>query len=347
MQNQLDNDRKLTEAEERRLARDKRTRLNRRGRKDPSAVPARLTRTSAFAPRRYGTVNANMERIFHVPGHSVVLVKGGELGSVHRDMIYALFRLKSKLANSRVRNPLAPENGTTDGIPTHIDVVESVLSWRDLLLTMNKTQHANNILTMVNVMEELRSITMTIYDGDPDEVMRRLGAGRMPHGRGQITGVIDGVEWDGIQLDSKVKVRWGRTVMTAFRTRALVSLNAEVQFALKSEYAKSFWPFIDSNPTHVYIDETMLASLISYDLFGDGDTNAKRSQFRKDCRQAFDDMVKAGGLRHYTIEELGNGRMKMRRYHYKHALPTAAEKPQMQLDLLAGIPDGKAEAAAA
>ena len=91
----------------------------------------------------------------------------------------------------------------------------------------------------------------------------------------------------------------------------------------------------------------MLASLISYDLFGDGDTNAKRSQFRKDCRQAFDDMVKAGGLRHYTIEELGNGRMKMRRYHYKHALPTAAEKPQMQLDLLAGIPDGKAEAAAA
>lgn len=338
MQNQIDSKRKLSEAEEKRLARDKRTRLNRRGRKDPSAVPARLTRTSAFAPRRHGTVNANIERIFHVPGHSVVLVKGGELGSVHRDMIYALFRLKSKLANSRSRNPEAPENGTIDGIPTYVDVVESVLSWRDLLLTMGKTQHTNNILTLVNVMEELRSITMTIYDGDPDEVMRRLGAGRIPHGRGQITGVIDTVEWDGIKLDSKVRVRWGRTVMTAFRTRALVSLNAEVQFALKSEYAKSFWPFIDSNPSHVYIDETMLASLISYNLFGDDDTNAKRSQFRKDCRQAFDDMVKAGGLRHYTVEELGNGRMKMRRYHYKHALPTAAEKPQLQLDLLAAAP---------
>ncbi|KMO36687.1 hypothetical protein VQ03_20210 [Methylobacterium tarhaniae] len=337
MQNQLDNDRKLTEAEEKRLARDKRTRLNRRGRKDPSAVPARLTRTSAFAPRRYGTVNANIERVFHVPGHSVVLVKGGELGSVHRDMIYALFRLKSKLANSRVRNPLAPGNGTLDGVSTHIDVIESVVSWRDLLLTMGKTQHVNNVMTMVHVMEELRSITMTIYDGDPDEVMRRLAAGRVPHGRGQITGVIDGVEWDGVRLDSKVRVRWGRTVMTAFRTRAMVSLNAEVQFALKSEYAKSFWPFIDSNPTHVYIDETMLASLISYDLFGADDTNARRSQFRKDCRQAFDDMVKSGGLRHYTIEELGSGRMKVRRYHYKHALPTAAEKGDIQLDLLASL----------
>ncbi|MGU3560629.1 hypothetical protein [Methylobacterium radiotolerans] len=338
MQNQLQHDRKLTEAEEKRLARDKRTRLNRRGRKDPSAVPARLTRTSAFAPRRFGTVDADIERIFHVPGHSVVLVKGGELGSVHRDMIYALFRLKSKISNTRVRNPLAPSNGTTDGIPSTIEVIESVISWRDLLLTMGKTQHVNNVMTMVNVMEDLRRITMTIYDGDPDEVMRRLQAGRVPHGRGQITGVIDGVEWDGVRLDSRVVVRWGRPVMTAFRTRAMVSLNAEVQFALKSEYAKSFWPFIDSNPTHVYIDETMLGSLVSYEVFGPEDTNAKRSQFRKDCRQAFDDMVRSGGLRHYTIEEIGNGRMKLRRYHYKHALPTAAEKPQMQLDLLAGIP---------
>ncbi|MGY2046603.1 hypothetical protein [Methylobacterium sp. JK268] len=331
--------RDLTEAEKKRLARDERTRRNRRGRTNPSAVPARLTRTSAFAPRRFGLVDRGIERIFHVPGHSVVVVKGGELGSLHRDMIYALFRLRSKIATYRMRNPEAPTNGTIDGIPSHIDVVESVVSWRDLLRTMGKTEHVNNLLTAKNVMEDLRQIMLTIYEGDPDEVMRRLESGRLPPGRGQITGVIDLVEWEGANLDSKVKVRWGRAVMTAFRSRHLVSLNAEVQFALKSDYAKSFWPFIDSNPTHVYVDETMLAALVAHPIREGRETNAQRSQFRKDCRQAFDDMVRAGGLLKYSVEEIGRGRLKMRRYHYKHALPRADEKPQLELELLPALPE--------
>jgi hypothetical protein len=329
--------RDLSEAEKKRLARDERTRRNRRGRTNPSAVPARLTRTSAFSPRRFGLVDRSTERTFHVPGHSVVVVKGGELGSQHRDMIYALFRLRNKIASFRMRNPDAPLNGTTDGIPSHIDVVESVVSWRDLLRTMGKTEHVNNLLTAKNVMEDLRQIIMTIYDGDPDEVMRRLQSGRLPPGKGQITGVIDLVEWEGANLDSKVRVRWGKAVMAAFRSRHLVSLNAEVQFALKSDYAKSFWPFIDSNPTHAYVDETMLASLVARDLFGGSETNAQRSQFRKDCRQAFEDMVRAGGLLKYRQEEIGSGRLKMRRYHYKHALPRADEKPQLELQLMPGV----------
>ncbi|WP_298954334.1 hypothetical protein [uncultured Methylobacterium sp.] len=332
--------RDLTEAEKKRLARDERTRRNRRGRTNPSAVPARLTRTSAFSPRRFGLVDRAIERIFHVPGHSVVVVKGGELGSQHRDMIYALFRMKNKITSYRTRNPDAPSNGTTDGVPSHIDVVESIVSWRDLLRTMGKTEHVNNLLTAKNVMEDLRQIMLTIYEGDPDEVMKQLQSGRLPRGAGRITGVIDLVEWDGANLDSKVTVRWGKAVMTAFRNRQLVSLNAEVQFALKSDYAKSFWPFIDSNPTHVYVDETMLANLVSHPLFGETETNAQRSQFRKDCRQAFEDMIRAGGLLSYRQEEMGRGRFKTRRYHYRHALPRADEKPQLELNLLPVVVGG-------
>ncbi len=169
----------------------------------------------------------------------MVVVKGGELGSQHRDMIYALFRMKNKITSYRTRNPDAPSNGTTDGVPSHIDVVESIVSWRDLLRTMGKTEHVNNLLTAKNVMEDLRQIMLTIYEGDPDEVMKQLQSGRLPRGAGRITGVIDLVEWDGANLDSKVTVRWGKAVMTAFRNRQLVSLNAEVQFALKSDYARA------------------------------------------------------------------------------------------------------------
>lgn len=324
----------LSEAEKKRIARDERTRRNRRGRTNPSAVPAKLTRTSAFAPRRVGLqINQSIERIFHVPGHSLIVVKGGELGTQHRDMIYALFRLKDKITFYKMRNPKAPLNGTTDGVPSHIEIVESVVSWRDLLKTTGRTQHVNNLMTAKNVMEDLRQVVMTIYEGDPDEVMRRLENGRLPHGRGHITGVIDQVEWDGVNLDSRVTVRWGRGVMTAIRTRHLVSLNAEVQFALKSDYAKTFWPFIDSNPSHVYVDETMLCSLVARDLHGPNETNGTRSQFRRDTKNAFEDMVRAGGLKSFRIELIGEGRFKLRRYFYEHALPRASEQPQLQLQL--------------
>ncbi len=323
----------LSEAEKKRIARDERTRRNRRGRNNPSAVPAKLTRTSAFAPRRVGLIDRGIERIFHVPGHSVVVVKGGELGTQHRDMIYALFRLKEKITSYKMRNPDAPANGTTFGVPSHIEIVESVVSWRDLLRTMGRTEHVNNLMTAKNAMEDLRQVVMTIYEGDPDEVMRRLENGRLPPGRGQITGVIDSVEWDGVNLDSRVKVRWGRGVMTAIRTRHLVSLNAEVQFALRSDYAKTFWPFIDSNPSHAYVDETILASLAARDLYGPNESNGTRSQFRRDTKSAFEDMVRAGGLKKFRIELLGQGRLKMRRYFYEHALPRAADRPQLELKL--------------
>jgi len=108
----------------------------------------------------------------------------------------------------------------------------------------------------------------------------------------------------------------------------LVSLNADVQFALKSDHAKSFWPYIDSQNSHNFVDEDMLAALAGRNLWTAPETSATRSQFRKDCRQAFDDMVLAGGLKSWREEVRGKGRRKSRRYHYVHAL-----ERQMELGL--------------
>ena len=103
-----------------------------------------------------------------------------------------------------------------------------------------------------------------------------------------------------------------------FEAKSLVSLNGEVYFRLKSDYAKSFWPFIDSQNAYTYVDLPALS-----DLAGRAYTEEptkKRVKFREDVRQAFDDMVAAGGLSSWMCEEIGIGRRKCHRYHYVHAL---------------------------
>jgi hypothetical protein len=76
---------------------------------------------------------------------------------------------------------------------------------------------------------------------------------------------------------------------------------------------------------HTYIDEPMLAALAGRDLWAEQETSATRAQFRKDCKQAFRDMVRAGGLSSFRVAVTGTGRKKSRRYHYVHALPRQAE----------------------
>src|SRR3954463_9466224 len=77
-----DNKRPLSDAEIRRLERLERTRANKRGRKNPAAVPARLARTSAFAPKRRNLItDSKFRRTYIVPGHSYIEVAGRELGS--------------------------------------------------------------------------------------------------------------------------------------------------------------------------------------------------------------------------------------------------------------------------
>jgi len=125
-----DNKRPLSDAEIRRLERLERTRANKRGRKNPAAVPARLARTSAFAPKRRNLItDSKFRRTYIVPGHSYIEVAGRELGSQHRDALYAVFRLKPRRV--QVPNPdfnvhlpaYHPRNGRT------LAIYETVTTW--------------------------------------------------------------------------------------------------------------------------------------------------------------------------------------------------------------------------
>ena len=140
-------------------------------------------------------------------------------------------------------------------------------------------------------------------------------------------GTLREITWEGLQLDSAVTIQFGSAVLDAIEKSHLVSINADVQFRLKSDFAKTFWPFIDSQPNFAYVDEERLAQLSGFGLAEA--TSARRAQFRKDCRQAFEDMVKAGGLVSWNNEIRGSGRKKSHRYHYQHAMPR-----QMELALI-------------
>jgi hypothetical protein len=317
--------RPLSDAEIRRLERLERTRANKRGRKNPAAVPARLARTSAFTPKRRNLItDSKFRRTYIVPGHSYIEVAGRELGSQHRDALYAVFRLKPRRV--QVSNPdfnvhlpaYHPRNGRT------LAIYETVTTWRELVRTLGLSEHPNNLLTLLTVFEELQSVVIRIQEGDPAKIQEanRLG---MIGGPGIQGNIIDSISWDGVNLDSRVSVRYGEWVREMIEKTRLVSLNAEVQFALASDHAKSFWPYIDSMTDHSYVDEAMLGALAGRDLWAEHETSATRAQFRKDCRQAFQDMVKAGGLKSFRIEVTGIGRKKGRRYHYVHALPRQIE----------------------
>lgn len=317
----------LTEAERARLQRFERTRQNRRGRSKPAVVPADLARTSAFSPRRRGLVeDRNFQRVYAVPPFSVVEVTGRELGSQHRDALYALFRVRAnrlEIPNPQYNRGLKPKpDGQRAARPTKV-IYETECSWRVLLRTMGRTEHVNNLGTMLKTFEEIREVTFRVYQGTHKEYLDATQAGKLP-AAGFSDNLLSLIEWDGINLDSSVTIRYGEWVRRMFEIKHLVSLNAEVYFRLKSDYAKSFWPFIDSQPGHTYIDDDKLAELAGREIATE--SVAQRRKFAEDCRQAFDDMVQASGLVLWSAETLGTGRRKARRYNYTHALPRQEER---------------------
>jgi hypothetical protein len=113
-----------------------------------------------------------------------------------------------------------------------------------------------------------------------------------------------------------------------FEARNLISLNSEVYIKLSSDYARTFWPFIDSQNNYTWLDAETLAELAGRDYWEE--TTRQRIKFREDIRQAFDDMVTAGGLASWRCEPMGSGRRKSYRYHYVHALP---RQGMLELDM--------------
>jgi hypothetical protein len=320
--------RPLTPEEKRRIERLERTRRNRRGRLNPATMPDRLARTSAFAPRRYGLISdSNFTRVYEVPGYSVVEVKGRELGSQHRDALVAVFRLpRSKVSTSN------PDYRSGTFIQPFNVYYQATTTWRELLIKMGRTQHVNNLMTLMVVFTEIQQVNILVHQGrslsqiekeqeQSGRSMRAMLANR--DSAGGSSPIIKDIFWAGLQLDSPVTIQFGTAVLDAIEKSHLVSINADVQFRLKSDFAKSFWPFIDSQPNHTYVDEERLAQLAGFDL--PSMASGRRAQFRKDCRQAFEDMVKAGGLSEWNNEIRGAGRKKSHRYHYQQLMPRQIE----------------------
>ena len=274
-------------------------------------------RTSAFAPRRQKlSTDADFQRVYVVKPHTVVQVSGRELGSQHRDALYAIFRVRAK----RISEPNPHHvQGTFDPItgPHRLVYYLTETTWRELLQATGRTPHVNNLGTLLRSFEEMRSVSFRVFRGDFDAYEAAMKRGRLP-GAGFSDNLVNRIDWSGVGLDSRVTVRYGEWVKEMFEAKSLVSLNGDVYFRLRSDYAKSFWPFIDSQNAYTYVDIPILSDLAGRDYAEE--TTKRRVKFREDIRQAFDDMVAAGGLASWRCEEIGKGRRKTFRFHYVHAL---------------------------
>ena len=302
----------------------------RRNRNNPAQVPARLVRTSAFAPRRtHLSSDADFERIYIVPGHSVIRVKGRELGSQHRDLIYNIFRVGKRCAvDTVVPDPEGP-------LPFR-RIRQVPTTWRDLILAAGKTEHVNNVMSMHEIMSEFSQVLFDIYEGDQKQIAEAIRARDWQKLRelspsGSMRHLFETIEWEGLDLDSKVVITYGDWTIDMIEMGKLVSLNSDVQNGLRSDYAKSIWPYIDSMTTHTYVDEPMLESLLGRDIWSDDETKTTRGQFRKDTKQAFEDMVRAGGLKSFRMEWHGKGHRKWKRYHYEPGL--TQQTHQLELNM--------------
>lgn len=295
---------------------------NRKGRRKPAKVPARLTRTSAFAPKRRGLItDSGFKRLYIVPNHSVVQVSGRELGSQHRDALYALFRLP--YSQRVILDEDSPIKRTT------LFVVET--TWRELITALDLTIHANNVASTYLTFEEIMHVQLTVFEGDRKQqqlILEEVQKGNLPDVPFRGGHIIHDFEATGTKLDDIVTITYGKWVTESMVHLRLVSLNADVQFRLKSDYAKSFWPYIDSMNNHTFVDEDSLAILAGRNLWAENETSATRRDFRASCKKAFDDMVNAGGLKSWSVTITGSGRKKSRRYTYEPALAV-----QMELEL--------------
>lgn len=297
----------MTEAEKARLARLARTRQNLRGRKAPSVLPSRLARAAAFSPRSHGLSGERATRVFAVKPYAVVEVKGRELGTKHRDLLIALFRLRAR------RFEIVGSDGRTAGA-----VYRTETTWREILRACHLSAHVNNLLVALRTCEELRETTMRVFTGSYDAYEAALKLGRLP-AAGWSDGIIGSIEWDGPSLDSVVQVAYGEWVRKAFEAKHLVSLNADIYFKLRTDFARAWWPYIDSQPNHEWVGLETLAELVGRDYRGEN--SKQRARFREDVTKAFGDMVRAGGLADWDLEALGTGRKKTYRARYAHALP--------------------------
>ncbi len=177
---------------------------------------------------------------------------------------------------------------------------------------------AVDLFFVLSGYEELRSVSFRFYQGDFSAYEEAAKTGRLA-GAGYSDNLLGHIEWEGVGLDSIVKVTYGEWVRSMFESRSLASINGEAYFRLRSDYAKAFWPYIDSQPDYSWVSVDTLAELAGRNYTTE--TTRQKLKFREECRQAFSDMTAAGGLASWSCDETGSGRRKSYRYNYVHNLP--------------------------
>ena len=284
----------------RKVSRDRIRRL----RRSSANVPTDLARTSAFAPRRSGLKTVNFKRTY-VVGDSIVEVEGRELGTQHRDALYALFKLEPKSVRMKAEEP---------GLPMMNFVLVQV-SWREMLHALNLNEHQTNLKTVLKTFEQLRSVNIRVYAGGLDAYNSAQVTGELPEGEGYSDNLLGKIHWTGKALDSTLTVQYGDWLREVIRTD-FVGLRPEY-FHLTSDYAKTILPFIESNLDAKSLNEADIGRLVDRDI-----SNESRQQvfkFRGYVDIAFNDMQRVGAIKSFQVEEIWEGRKKFMRYSWERA----------------------------
>lgn len=278
-----------------------------RGRTKPACLLPALARTSAFAPRsRDLDRTAGNMRLYEIPNVNVVKVSGPELGIQHRMLLMALLRHHVNIIDLADRGMVA---------------VVSV-TWRDLLKGMNKTVHPNNIDTYVNALRDLDTAEITVWRGTWNQYQAEDFGYAVEKDVGFSAPIIRAVGFTGLKPDDEVRIHFGADAARDFKDGNLVSVDANIFFRLRSDYAKSLWPVIDGHKNFFFLHESTIAGYLGLDLSRMG--WREWQTFRRSTERAFEAMKAAGGLEKWRLEHEGRvGKREQRKYVFTRPLPAA------------------------
>ncbi|WP_404381463.1 hypothetical protein [Caenispirillum salinarum] len=269
-----------------------------RGRTMPACLLPALARTSAFAPRsRNLNRTAGSTRLYEIPNVNVVKVTGPELGIQHRMLLTALLRHHVNIIDLAGRSMIA---------------VVSV-TWRDLLKSMNKGAHPNNIDTYFNALRDLDTAQISVWRGSWTQYQAQLWGYETDKNADFSAPLITSARCTGLTPNDEIRVHFGPDAARDFKEGNLVSVDADVFFRLRSDYAKSLWPVIDGHKKFFFLHESTIASYVGLDLRRTG--WREWQTFRRSTKRAFEAMKAAGGLEDWYVEEGKQGRIGKREQH--------------------------------
>lgn len=285
--------------------------------KDCSSVPTDLTRTGVFtAKSRNFITDSYHSKLFILDKYSAIRISGRELGTQHRKFLMSLFAIKpiSYLEENDNYNPNDPNSLEKP----YITKFKLITSWREILTAMGQKMHRTNIDRLFGYIEDMRKVDLQVFDSKDVELLEDLKNGIFP--AGNFSTVIEDISWHKIEkkptYDERIIIKFGSYTNKAIEFKKLATLDIKTLNSLKRDMSISIWPFLSSHKkgTRTFITEETIASLVDIDL---AKANKEvRKDFRRKCKQSFEDMIQAGGLTHYGIRETKKGAKKSIQYYY-------------------------------